>query len=267
MQVVVFANEKGGVGKTTTTANFAAVAAASGLNVLAVDLDPQANLTVSLGHRPEGLERTIADLISPSLRDNHEPFDHIVIEGSTNDAGGRIDLLPMNGQPGETLERDMLNSISGLTSLREALGKVEDRYHLVAVDTPPRLNSPLLMTALVAADGVVGVMEPQVLPARGSDKFAAKVAEVQSSPLNPGLRFLGLLLNMYEGGEEARVIEHLLTEAGRPVLATRIPKSKWASKVLVEGMPPVAVAWPHLPIAAAYESLVEEILEALTKEA
>lgn len=265
MLTVVFANEKGGVGKTTTTANFAAVVAASGLHVLAIDMDPQANLTVSFGHEPESLEATVADLINPSLRENHPPFDHVVIEGAENAAGGRLDLLPMNGPPGENLERDMINdSLGGLMSLRRALEKVEDRYHVVAIDTPPRLNSPLLMASLVAADGVLGVLEAQVLPARGSRKFIDKVSEVQASPLNPDLRFLGLLLNMYEDGEESRVIEHVLSEEGTALLSSRIPKSKMASKVLLTGGEPVSVSAPHLPISAAFREMAEEVLELLT---
>lgn len=266
MHVIAFANEKGGVGKTTTTANFASVAAASGLRVLAVDMDPQANLTVSLGYAPETVQKTIADLISPADGAARAPFSEVALDVETT-LEGSVTLLPMDGGPGERLERDMVNnSLTGLLALRRALETVSDDFDVVAIDTPPRLNSPLLMASLVAANGVVGVMEAQMLPARGSRKFIDKVREVQDSPLNPDLRFLGLLLNMFEDSEETRVIQYMLNEDGTPVLETKIPKSKMASKVLLTGSRPVAVSSPHLPISVAYHAMVEEIFELLLAE-
>lgn len=266
MHVIAFANEKGGVGKTTTTANFAAVAAASGLRVLAIDMDPQANLTVSMGYAPETVEKTVSDLISPAEGATLSAFDEVALEVEAM-LEGSIWLLPMDGAPGERLERDMVsNSLSGLMSLRKALAKIEDRFDVVAIDTPPRLNSPLLMASLIAADGVVGVMEAQMLPARGSRKFIDKVREVQDSPLNPDLRFLGLLLNMFEDSEETRVIQYMLDEDGTPVLDAKIPKSKMASKVLLTGQGPVAVSSPHLPISVAYHAMTEEIFDRLVSE-
>jgi chromosome partitioning protein len=257
MLTVTLGNQKGGAGKTTTTANLAAVAGAAGLRVLAVDADPQGQLTESFGAQAHP-GRSLGELLDTSLAARPN-FDAVCLVA----VAPNVDLLPAEERPLERAEREMdSDPLGGLTVLRSVLASVAARYDLVLIDTPPRLTS-LTTGPLVASDAALLVMEPKAFHFLSARAFVAKIDQVAASPLNPRLRLIGVLLNAVpRDAEEATAVEKLVTDSGWPVLTARIPDSRLASKAALAGLPAV-LAYPNQPIAASYQEVANELLERL----
>lgn len=258
MFTVVFGNQKGGAGKTTCTANMAAVAGEAGLKVLAIDIDPQGHLTQSFQAEPEE-GRSLADLLRPSSR-NPVTFDDVVI----TDVAPGVDLLPSTERELEEAEQGMdKDPVSGLMAVKRILAPLADRYDLVVIDSPPRLTS-LAIAPLVAADAAIIPMEAVSFHYYSTATYIAKIQQVAESALNPGLKLLGILVNKAKPeAEETRTVLALIEEHGWPVLDTHIPESRLASKVVMLGQAPAAVSHSHTPFASAFRDAVEEILTRL----
>lgn len=257
MRTVTVGNQKGGAGKTTATANLAAVAGESGLRVLAVDADPQGQLTESFGAtaRPG---QTLGELLDLSLP-VRPSFDDVYLHA----VAPNVDLLPAEVRPLEHAEREMdSDALGGLTVLRDVLRTVAERYDLVLIDTPPRLTS-LTTGPLVASDAALLVMEPRAFHFFSARAFVAQVERVAASPLNPRLRLVGVLLNaVTRESEEATTVEGLVNDAGWPLMTARIPASKLASKAALLGMPAV-IAYANQPVTVAYLEAADELLTRL----
>lgn len=258
MLTVTLGNQKGGAGKTTCTANLAVICAAAGLRVLAVDADPQGQLTESFGAQAHP-GRSLGELLDRSLA-ARPSFDQVRL----GQVAPGVDLLPAEERPLERAEREMDgDALAGLAVVREVLAEVSADYDLVLIDTPPRLTS-LTVGPLVASDAALLVMKPQAFHFMSARAFTAKVEQVAASPLNPGLRLVGVLFNAEDtGAEESRVVEGLVRDAGWPLLTARIPDSRLASKAALRGLP-AALAFPNQPIAASFRAAADELLERLT---
>lgn len=257
MYVVTPGQQKGGVGKTTVTANLAAISGDFGLRVLAVDLDPQSHLTLSFGQQARP-GYSMGELLNASLP-IQPTFDDVVIR----DVAPNVDLLPGDERALEHAEKDIDNDpLTGLLRLRRLLDSVDDQYQLCFIDTPPKVEG-LAVAAMVASDGVVIVSEPQTLSFASTKVYAAKVRQVADSPLNPGLRILGVLLNKVVEGEESQFITGLIRESGLHVFETSIPASKLASKAAAGGMP-AALANRNYGIGKTYRAVADEISDRLT---
>lgn len=257
MFTVTLGNQKGGAGKTTCAANLAAIAGAAGLRVLAVDSDPQGQLTESFS--AEAIEgASLGELLDRSVA-NRPTFDQVRLRS----VAPGVDLLPAEERPLERAERDMdADALGGLTVVRSLLEGVAGDYDLVLIDTPPRLTS-LTVGPLVASDAAVIVMKPQSFHFLSARAFAAKVQQVAASPLNPRLALLGVLFNAEDAdAEETAVIENLVSDAGWPLFRSRIPESRLASKAALRGKPAV-LAYPNQPVAAAFRAATDELLELL----
>ncbi len=255
MLIVTVGNEKGGAGKTTSVANLAASAAGLGLRVLAVDADPQGQLsnhTLGITAEPGKSLGEVLDL----TRSNRIGVRDAIVE---TDVPG-LSLLPCERESLDRAEGEMArNSLEGLTVLRDALRTVDEEYDLCLIDTPPRLLA-LTTGALVAADMALLVMRPTTLHFAGGDAFIAKVRKVAASGMNPTLGLVGVLFNQAEPGEETAIIEGLAEGESWPVLKTRIPDSKLASKANLRNEP-VVVSDPNRAVSRAYRAAIEEILE------
>lgn len=257
MYVITPGQQKGGVGKTTVTANLAAVSGEFGLKVLVVDLDPQSHLTLSFGQQATK-GRSVGDLLNSQV-DPQPAFEDVVI----NDVVPGVDLLPGDERALELAENDIDNDkIGGLLRLRRLLSSVDDRYQLCFIDTPPKIEG-LGVVAMVASDGIVIVCEPQTLSFASTKVYAAKVAQVAASPLNPNLRTLGVLLNKVVEGEETRFITSLLHDSGLHVFEHSIPSSRLASKAAAGGVP-AALASRNYGIGKTYRAVADEISDRLT---
>ena len=245
-RVLAFANQKGGVAKTTSTLNLAVALKESGLRVLVVDLDPQGNLTMSQGLDPDTIERSMFDVLVHRL-----PIQEIIAPREIDVAVSSIDLagaeLALSGMIGR--ER----------ALEKALAPVRDSYDYILMDTPPSLGL-LTINALVAADGVIVPVQCEYLSLRGLVQLENTLAMIREN-LNPRVKIEGILPTMYDRRLlHCREAVEILTENfGDIVLNTRIRKTIRYAEAPVQGSSVLSYE-PEGEAAEAYRDLAKEVL-------
>lgn len=254
--IISVSNQKGGVGKTTTTANLGIGLANNGKKVLLVDCDPQASLTVSLGYsQQDELKVTLADLLKKVLLD--EPFQPK--DGILPHAEG-VDLLPANialfG-----MEVSLVNAMSRETILKQYLEPVRKSYDYILIDCMPSLGM-LTINALAAADSVLIPVQAQYLPAKGMEQLLQTIGKVRRQ-INPALQIDGILLEMVDNRTNyARDMAALLKETygGKlRIFDAEIPHSIRAAEISAEGKS-IYAHDPNGKVAEAYRSLTKEVL-------
>ncbi|HEX7588492.1 MAG TPA: AAA family ATPase [Anaerolineae bacterium] len=249
-RVLAIANIKGGVGKTTTTANLAAALTERGKSVLALDLDPQASLTYALGIRPEGLSATICDALSGLGR----PFADLA---QPTEEG--IDLVPASHELMQVAQY-LESTHVGITLLRAALEPLRDCYDYVLIDCPASAGV-LMEMALAAADQVIIPLVPNSLSLHALNWLLYLINQVHDN-WNPTLHTAGLVLTMYDPRtRHARdIIEsvHQLYGAEIPFFNAVIKDSVRLSEAALAGKSIIAFA-PESQPARAYRVLADEI--------
>src|SRR6476660_5804518 len=181
-RVIAFANQKGGVAKTTTTLNLGVALAERGMRVLAVDLDPQGNLTMSQGLDPDDLERSMLDVLV-----HKTPIADVVVEREVDLAVSSIDLAGA--------ELALSSMIGRERALQKALLPVRGSYDFILIDTPPSLGL-LTINALTAADGVIVPVQCEYLSLRGLIQLENTLTMIREN-LNPDVRIAGILPTMF----------------------------------------------------------------------
>jgi chromosome partitioning protein len=249
-QVIALANQKGGVAKTTTTLNLAVAFKEQGFRVLAVDLDPQGNLTMSQGMDPDTVERSMFDVLVHSL-----PIQEIIHHTEVDLAVSSIDLAGA--------ELALSSMIGRERALQKALLPVRNGYDYILVDTPPSLGL-LTINALAAADGVIVPVQCEYLSLRGLVQLENTLSMIREN-LNPTVEIRGILPTMYDGRtlHSREAIEMLKENFGELVFDTRIRKTVRYAEAPVQGSS-VLKYDPSGAAAEAYRELAKEVLDGAT---
>lgn len=254
--IIAIANQKGGVGKTTTCANLGIGLAQDGKRVLLIDADPQGSLSISLGYtRPDELGVTLSDIMEGIIEEQPLTPGEGILHHEEN-----IDLLPANISL-SGLEVSLVNAMNREKILKQYVDSVKRPYDYVLIDCMPSLGM-LTINALAAADSVMIPVQAQYLPAKGLEQLLRTVRKVKKQ-INPRLKIDGILLTMVDHRTNyAKEISALIRETYADqikVFATDIPLSVRAAEISAEGKSIYAYD-PKGKAAEAYRELTKEVL-------
>src|SRR6185312_1772116 len=245
-KVLVFANQKGGVAKTTTTLNLGVALAEQGKRVLAIDLDPQGNLTMSQGWNPDEIDRSMFDVLVHRL-----PITEII---RTNEIDVGVASIDLAGA-----ELALSSMIGRERALEKALAPVQESYDFILIDTPPSLGL-LTINAFVAANGVIVPVQCEYLSLRGLVQLENTLAMVREN-LNPRVTIQGILPTMFDKRllHSKEAVDILQENFGDLVLNTRIRKTVRYAEAPVKGQS-VLKYDPNGEAAEMYRDLAKEVL-------
>lgn len=256
-KIISIANQKGGVGKTTTTVNLGIGLASEGKRVLLIDGDPQGNLTMCLGQEnPDELHVTLVDIFEKVVNEDDMPEDFAIIHARPN-----VDLIPSNIEL-STAELSLANAISRELVLRSYVNSVRDKYDFILIDCMPSLGV-ITVNALACADSVLIPVQAAYLPVKGLQQLIRTINTVKRR-LNPALSIEGILLTMVDARTTLarEITEEVNKTYGKTikVFATYIPQSVRVTETSAFAKS-IYEHDANGKAASAYKELAKEVLE------
>ncbi|BCN29506.1 ParA family protein [Anaeromicropila herbilytica] len=256
-KITAVVNQKGGVGKTTTTLNLGYALAEKGKKVLLIDLDPQSSLTVSLGYDDnDSITTTIASLMSMVIEDEELPDkkEYIISVGA-------IDVIPCNIEL-SAIEVSLVNAMSREMILKTVMQEFKEYYDYIIIDCSPSLGM-LTINALAACNSVIIPVTPEYLSAKGLELLLRNIIRVKKK-INEKISIDGILLTMYvERMNLSKEIKEMIEDAyGKTVhiYTNRIPKSVKVGESTMKNKTIIEYA-KNNKVAIAYQELAKEVLD------
>ena len=247
MEIIAFANQKGGVAKTTSTHNIATLKAMAGKRVLMIDLDPQASLTILCNFMPGKTDFSVCNLFDGKT----DPLDcGYIVKSSEN-----LYIVPSDIELAET-EQNITGRTAREKILKKAIKSFEEYFDYVFIDCPPQLGI-LTTNALVAADKVISPAKAEYLSYRGIRALKRTIQNIVEENLNEKLSFEGFIITMFEKNinDQKDMLEQFKKEA--PVLGT-VKKSADTYRSVLDGIP-VVMSAPKSDVVQAYKIIAEKI--------
>jgi len=253
--IIAIANQKGGVGKTTTNVNLSACLATAGKKVLTIDIDPQGNTTSGLGIDKKSVEKSIYDVLINGLE-----IEQSIIPTKVPN----LDIIPSNIQLAGA-EIEMVSMLSREHILKRSIQNIRDRYDFILIDCPPSLGL-ITINALTASDKILVPIQCEYYALEGLSQLMNTVKLVRNY-LNPSLEVEGVVLTMFDARTNLsiQVVEEVKKYFRSKVYRTIIPRNVRLGEAPSHGLP-IIMYDPKCTGAEAYMDLAEEVIEASEEE-